>query len=103
MKAGDKFTVSPRNNYDVLTGDLLESGTKTLTENVKVAVKQLFDKFAVESDGLQYLGTDQIKTLIEVVGTNSENKPSAILAYNTNEDASKMLFGDFLSFYTTMA
>jgi len=37
---------------------------------------------------------------MEKVSDKAENKPSALMAYNTREDLSRLYFDDFLNFYT---
>lgn len=106
LKSGDKFVVSPRGNEDLLNVSLLDTETGKLTQTIKDSVKSLFDRFAVSQPGAPdkyFLGTDQVKELVEAVSEKASLRPSDIMAYCTNEDLSKMEFDDFLNYYETKA
>ena len=81
---------------------LLDPETSKLTVRAKEAVRHLFEKYAIatpEVPDLLFLGSEQVKELIEGVSDKASLKPSAILAYNSNEDLTKLLFADFQSYY----
>ena len=106
LKTGDRLVVSPRGNEDILNVSLLDTETKKITQRIKDAVKSLFDRFAIskpEAPELLFLGTDQVKELMEAVSDKASLRPKDLMAYNTNEDLTIMLFDDFLNYYETMA
>ena len=102
LKSNDKFTVSLRGNADILKVSLLDGETEKLTQRIEEAVKSLFDRFAIskpEAPELLFLGTEEIKALMEAVSEKASLRPKDIMAYNTNEDLSIMLYDDFLNYY----
>ena len=101
LKAGDKFVVSVRGNENMLNLTLLEPGTQKLTARAKENVRKLWKSFSVTDieSTLEHMDTEAVKRMIAAVSDKTSLQPRSIMAYNTNEDANKLLYTDFLSYY----
>ena len=64
-------------------------------------MRKLWKSFSVTDieSTLEHMDTEAVKRMIAAVSDKTSLQPRSIMAYNTNEDANKLLYTDFLSYY----